>query len=40
MRLIKFFYREEREKFIKAKYIDKEFLADLPHTDKPVHLVS
>ena len=22
--------REEREKFIRAKYVDKEFLADLP----------
>lgn len=27
---------EEREKFIKAKYIDKEFLAELPRNDKTI----
>lgn len=26
--------REERERFIKAKYIDKEFLADLSHSNR------
>ena len=35
-----FVCREEREKFIKAKYIDKEFLAELPRYDKPVPDVS
>lgn len=32
--------REEREKFIKAKYIDKEYLAELPYSGKPIYEVS
>ena len=32
--------REDREKFIKAKYVDKEFLQELPKSEKPVSLVS
>lgn len=32
--------REERERFIKAKYVDKDFLQDLPKTDKSIAEVS
>ena len=32
--------REERERFINAKYVDKEFLQELPKTDKTVAEVS
>lgn len=32
--------REEREKFIKAKYVEKEFLADIPRNDKSISDVS
>ena len=32
--------REEREKFIRAKYIDKEFLAELPESDRGIAEVS
>ena len=28
--------REDREKFIKAKYLDKEFLAELPRSNNTV----
>ena len=28
--------RDERERFIKAKYVDKEFLAELPKTDRTI----
>ena len=29
-------HREEREKYIRAKYIDKEFLLDLPESDQTI----
>lgn len=32
--------REDREKFIKAKYVDKEYLQELPKSDRSVSLVS
>ena len=32
--------REERERFIQSKYVDKEFLQELPTTDKSVAEVS
>ena len=32
-------FREEKEKFIRTKYVDKEFLADLPDTKQPLSQV-
>lgn len=35
-----FMCREDRERYIRAKYVDKEFLADLPRSSDPLCAVS
>ena len=33
-------FREEKERFIRAKYVDKEYLAELPDLKQPLSLVN